>query len=182
MLGRLSNPAGVMALILAIMTCALTAQSSAQEVESLDAIERRLIEHYNIREGNIAMRDAPGWAPLKKIVVRDIYGPGSLGTTAARLEWISKVAPGVEFVAVESLQEAIDRGLLLDAQAVIGIGCSPDLIFAFGPEVHWTQSSRSGVEGCFFSKGEDSIRAHEIMVNRNIVLTSPRGGNSISIA
>ena len=182
MLGRLSNPAGVMALILAIMACALTTQSSAQDGESLDAIERRLIEHYNIREGNIAMRDAPGWAPLRKIVVRDIYGPGSLGTTAARLEWISKVAPGVEFVAVKSLQEAIDKGLLLDAQAVIGIGCSPDLIFAFGPEVHWTQSSSSGVEGCFFSRGEDSIRAHEIMVNRNIVLTSQRGVNSISIA
>ena len=60
MLGRLLNPAGVMALILAIMACALTAQSNAQDSESLDAIERRLIEHYNIREGNIAMRDAPG--------------------------------------------------------------------------------------------------------------------------
>ena len=118
MYGNWSNLAGSTALILSIMACALTTQSSAQEGESLDAIERRLIEHYNIREGNVAMRDAPGWAPLKKIVVRDIYGPGSLGTTAARLEWISEVAPGVEFGAVESLQEAIDNGLLLDAQAV----------------------------------------------------------------
>jgi len=43
------------------------------------------------------MRDLPQWAPIKKIVVRDFYGPGSLGTTEARIEWISKVAPGVEF-------------------------------------------------------------------------------------
>ncbi len=182
MYGKISNPASLTALILAITACAITAQASAQGTESLDTIERRLIEHYNMREGNVAMRDVPGWAPLRKIVVRDIYGPGSLGTTAARLEWISQVAPGVEIVAVETLQEAIDKELLLEAQAVIGIGCSPEFIFALGPEVHWTQSSSSGVEGCFFSKGEDSIRAHEIMMDRNIVLTNQRGVNSIALA
>jgi hypothetical protein len=172
MFGKLVNPARFMALILSIMACALPAQSGAQDSDSLDAIERRLLEHYRLREGNVAMRDVPGWAPLKKIVVRDIYGPGSLGTTAARLDWISKVAPGVEFVAVDSLQEAIDKGLLLEAQAVIGIGCSPELIFAFGPEVQWTQSSSSGVEGCFFRDGESSVRAHRMMMDRNIVLTN----------
>jgi len=72
MFGKSSNVAGYTALILSIMACALTTQSRAQETESLDAIERRLIEHYNIREGDVAMRDAPGWAPLRKIVVRDI--------------------------------------------------------------------------------------------------------------
>ena len=182
MFGKSASPARVMALILAIMACALPAQTNAQESESLDALERRLLEHYKLREGDVAMRDMPAWAPLKKIVVRDIYGPGSLGTTAARLEWISQVAPGVEFVAVDSLQDAIDKGLLLQAQAVIGIGCSPELIFAFGPEVQWTQSSSSGVEGCFFSKGEDSARAHKIMLDRNIVLTNQRGVNSIALA
>ena len=182
MFGKLANPSGVMALFLSVMAFALTAQSSAQDSDSLDAIERRLIEHYKLREGNVAMRDVPGWAPLKKIVVRDIYGPGSLGTTAARLEWVSQVAPGVEFVAVGSLQDAIDRELLLEAQAVIGIGCSPELIFALGPEVQWTQSSSSGVEGCFFSKGEESERAHNIMLDRNIVLTNQRGVNSIALA
>lgn len=182
MYGKMSNPASLTALILAIMACAITVQANAQGTESLDTIESRLIEHYNMREGNVTMRDVPGWAPLRKIVVRDIYGPGSLGTTAARLEWISQVAPEVEFVAVESLQEAIDKGLLLEAQAVIGIGCSPEFIFALGPEVHWTQSSSSGVEGCFFSKGEDSVRAHEIMMDRNIVLTNQRGVNSIALA
>lgn len=182
MYGKMSNAASLTALILAIMACAITVQANAQGTESLDTIESRLIEHYNMREGNVTMRDVPGWAPLRKVVVRDIYGPGSLGTTAARLEWISQVAPGVEFVAVESLQEAIDKGLLLEAQAVIGIGCSPEFIFALGPEVHWTQSSSSGVEGCFFSKGEDSVRAHEIMMDRNIVLTNQRGVNSIALA
>lgn len=182
MYGKISTLGSLTALIFAITACAITAQASAQGTESLDTIESRLIEHYNMREGNVTMRDVPGWAPLRKIVVRDIYGPGSLGTTAARLEWISQVAPGVEFVAVESLQEAIDKGLLLEAQAVIGIGCSPEFIFALGPEVHWTQSSSSGVEGCFFSKGEDSVRAHEIMMDRNIVLTNQRGVNSIALA
>lgn len=157
-------------------------RSAIPDTATLDAAGKRLIEHYNMREGEVAMRDLRGWAPVKKVVVRDIYGPGSLGTTEARLDWISAVAPGVEFVAVESLQEAIDQGHLLDAQAVIGIGCSPELIFALGPETHWTQSSSSGVAGCFYSNGEDSIKAHKMMLERGTVLTNQRGVNSIAIA
>ncbi len=152
------------------------------DTAQLDATEKRLIEHYNMREGPVAMRDLPEWAPIKKIVVRDIYGPGSLGSTEARIDWISKVAPGVEFVTVNSTQEAIDNGHLRDAQAVIGIGCSPQLIFAFGPKTHWTQSSSSGVAGCFYSDGEDSIKAHQMMLERGTVLTSQRGVNSIAIS
>ncbi len=180
--GKISKPAAYMALILPVMACFLLPQAHAQDIESLDAVERRLIEHYHMREGTIAMRDLPEWAPLKKIVVRDIYGPGSLGTTEARLDWISQVAPGVEFVAVETLQEAIDQGHMQDAQAIIGIGCSPALIFSFGAEVHWTQSSSSGVAGCFYSNGEDSTKAHKIMLDRGTVLTNQRGVNSIAIA
>ena len=180
--GKISRPAAYMVLILPVMACFLLPQAHAQDIESLDAVERRLIEHYHMREGTIAMRDLPEWAPLKKIVVRDIYGPGSLGTTEARLDWISQVAPGVEFVAVETLQEAIDQGHMQDAQAIIGIGCSPALIFSFGAEVHWTQSSSSGVAGCFYSNGEDSIKAHRIMLERGTVLTNQRGVNSIAIS
>ena len=46
MYGKMSNTASLTALILAIMAYAITAQSSAQDIESLDAVERRLIEHY----------------------------------------------------------------------------------------------------------------------------------------
>ncbi len=166
-----------------LIVCLAGSVALAQsDTAQLDATEKRLIEHYNMREGPVAMRDLPEWAPIKKIVVRDIYGPGSLGSTEARIDWISKVAPGVEFVTVNSTQEAIDNGHLRDAQAVIGIGCSPQLIFAFGPKTHWTQSSSSGVAGCFYSDGEDSIKAHQMMLKRGTVLTSQRGVNSIAIS
>ena len=158
------------------------AQTSTPTNEELDAVKETLIEHYNMREGPVAMRDLPEWAPIKKIVVRDIYGPGSLGTTEARIEWISKVAPGVEFEIFETTAEAISSGAMQDAQAVIGIGCSPEVIFAFGPETHWTQSSSSGVDRCFYSNGEDSIKAQQMMLSRGTVLTSQRGVNSIAIA
>ena len=202
MSGEPSKPVQHFVLILSIMTFALlpgcsddavttaasavpaqaAAPSTMSDTDSLEATARRLLDHYHLREGNIAMRDVPGWAPLKKVVVRDIYGPGSLGTTAARLQWLAQVAPGVDFIAVDTLQEAIDKGLLFDAQAVIGIGCSPKLIAAFGPEVHWTQSSSSGVSRCFYSAGDASDRAHQTMVDRNILLTNQRGVNSIAIA
>jgi len=158
------------------------AQSNVPTEAELDAVERRLIEHYNMREGPVAMRDLPEWAPIKKIVVRDIYGPGSLETTEARLDWISKVAPGVQFVSFKTADEAIQSGELQDAQAVLGIGCSPEFIFAFGPDTHWTQSSSSGVERCFYSNGDESIRAHQLMQERGTVLTSQRGVNSIAIS
>lgn len=158
------------------------AQIGTPTEEELDAVEERLIEHYNMREGPVAMRDLPEWAPIRKIVVRDIYGPGSLGTTDARIEWISKVAPAVEFEVFKTTDEAIASGALQDAQAVIGIGCSPEVIFAFGPETHWTQSSSSGVDRCFYSSGEDSIKAQQMMLQRGTVLTSQRGVNSIAIA
>jgi len=159
-----------------------SAQSDRPTDADLDAVENRLIGHYNMREGSVAMRDLPEWAPIRKIVVRDTYGPGSLGTTEARLDWMSKVAPGVEFVAYETVREAIDSGDLQDAQAVIGIGCSPEFIFALGPETHWSQSSSSGVAGCFYSDGEDSLRAHELMLQRGTVLTNQRGVNSIAVS
>lgn len=182
MFERLSRSVSYARPILLVIACSLPAQSSAQDLDSPEVAEQRLIGHYGLREGKTAMRDLPGWAPLRKIVVRDIYGPGTLGTTEARLEWISEVAPGVEFVAVDTLQEAIDKGHMQDAQAIIGIGCSPALIFSFGPEVHWTQSSSSGVERCFYSSGEDSIKAYDMMLQRGTVLTSQRGVNSIAIA
>jgi phosphoglycerate dehydrogenase-like enzyme len=169
-----------------ILTCLVApvalAQISTPTTEELDAVKERLIEHYNMREGPVAMRDLPQWAPIRKIVVRDIYGPGSLGTTAARIEWISKVAPGVEFEVFKTTSDAIASGAMQDAQAIIGIGCSPDVIFAFGPETHWTQSSSSGVDRCFYSSGEDSIKAQQMMQERGTVLTSQRGVNSIAIS
>jgi hypothetical protein len=102
---RLIPNALATALILFSGSFALAQSNHPTEAE-LDAVERRLIEHYNMREGPVAMRDLPEWAPIKKIVVRDIYGPGSLETTEARLDWISKVAPGVQFVSFKTADEA----------------------------------------------------------------------------
>ena len=58
----------------------------------------------------------------------------------------------------------------------------PGLIFALGPETHWTQSSSSGVAGCFYRDGEESFKAHRLMLKQGTVLTSQRGVNSISIS
>ena len=41
------------------------AQTSTPTTEELDAVKDRLIEHYNMREGPVAMRDLPEWAPIR---------------------------------------------------------------------------------------------------------------------
>ncbi|GIS78494.1 MAG: hypothetical protein CM1200mP14_00600 [Gammaproteobacteria bacterium] len=51
-----------------------------------------------------------------------------------RLEFLREGVPGVEFVPVKNLSDAIERGVLADAQATIGLGFSPSTVDAIGPE------------------------------------------------
>ena len=80
---------------------------------TVDPAVNDLIIDLGLRESAIASRDLPGWSPPRKIVV-GWARPGSLAEYQA-------VAPGVEFVMVESVAQA--RKEAIDAQAVLG--CKP---------------------------------------------------------
>jgi len=95
-----------------------------------------LIDDLGLRESAIASRDLPGWSPPKKIVVRQ-GRPGAL-------EEYQQLAPEVDFVVVESVEQA--RKEAVDAQAVLGY-CDEDMLSG-SPGLFWIQVYSSGVERC----------------------------------
>ena len=63
----------------------LLASLSAQPADE-NAASARLIEELGLRESAVALRDRPGWAPPKKVVLMD--------ADAARAAWMQEAAPG----------------------------------------------------------------------------------------
>ena len=100
-----------------------------------------LIEQLGLRESATASRDLPGWSPPKKIVVRQ-GRPDQLAEYQA-------IAPGVEFVIVDSIEQA--RVEAIDAQVVLGI-CDEEMLSA-SPGLFWIQVYSAGVERCVENPG-----------------------------
>ncbi|HEU5467769.1 MAG TPA: hypothetical protein VFU77_00555, partial [Steroidobacteraceae bacterium] len=99
--------------------CLLVALPARPDGGSADAT--RLIEELGLEESAVAMRDRPGWAPPKKVVL--------MGADAARAAWMQDAAPGVTLVAAADRAAAVREAA--GADAVIG-ECVPEVIAA-GP-------------------------------------------------
>jgi phosphoglycerate dehydrogenase-like enzyme len=113
----------------------LLASLSAQPADE-NAASARLIEELGLRESAVALRDRPGWAPPKKVVLMD--------ADAARAAWMQEAAPGVTLVAAPDRATAAREAA--DADAVIG-ECVAEVIEA-GPRIRWVQRMFAGVERC----------------------------------
>lgn len=111
----------------------------------------RLIEELGLRESAVALRDRPGWAAPKKVVL--------MGADAARAAWMQEAAPGVGIVGVPDRAAAVREAK--DADVIIG-ECVPEVIAA-GPRIRWLQRMYAGVERCV---------AIPAFAERGIVLTN----------
>lgn len=143
-----------------------------------DFSPQELVQAFDLREGDVPVRELPGWAPPKKVVV---VVPEEWERREERMAFLQAVAPGVELIPVRDRGDAVDRGVLADAQAVLGLGCAASTVDAIGPEVHWIQSGSVGVEGCFMS-GTPPGATNRTLRERNIVVTSIRGMTAHAIA
>ena len=143
-----------------------------------DFTPEELVQVFNLRESDVPVRELPGWAPPKKVVV---VVPEEWDRREERMAFLQTVAPGVELIPVRDRRDAVDRGVLADAQAVIGLACSASALEAIGPEVRWMQSGSVGVAGCF-SSGNPPVETSRILRERNIVSTSLRGMTARAIA
>jgi phosphoglycerate dehydrogenase-like enzyme len=137
-----------------------------------------LVRVFDLRESDVPVRELPGWAPPKKVVV---VVPEEWDMREERMAFLQEVAPGVELIPVKNRQDAVERGVLADAQAVLGLGCSASTVAAIGPEVKWIQSGSVGVAGCFTS-GTPPGETNRILRERNIVATSIRSMTARAIA
>ena len=143
-----------------------------------DFTSEELVRVFNLRESDVPVRDLSGWAPPKKVVV---VVPEEWDRREERIAFLQEVAPGVELIPVRDRRDALDRGVLVDAQVVLGLGCAASTIAAVGPETHWIQSGSVGVEGCFLS-GNPPGETNRILRERNIVTTALRGMTARAIA
>ena len=143
-----------------------------------DFTPEELVQVFSLRESDVPVRELPGWAPPEKVVV---VVPEEWDRHEERMAFLQTVAPGVELIPVRDRRDAVDRGVLVDAQAVIGLGCAASTVAAIGPEVHWIQSGSVGVAGCFTS-GTPPGETNRILRERNIIATSLRGMTARAIA
>jgi phosphoglycerate dehydrogenase-like enzyme len=116
-----------------------------------DADAAALVRELGLRESGVAMRDRPGWAPPKKVLLM-----GADEAVAARMR---EVAPGAAVVAAPDRAAAVKEAA--DADVVIG-ECVPEVIRA-GARLRWVQRMYAGVERC--------VAIPEI-AERGIVLTN----------
>ena len=143
-----------------------------------DFTSDELVRVFSLRESAVPVREMPGWAPPKKVVV---VVPEEWDRREERMAFLQAVAPGVEIIPVRDRADAIDRGVLDDAQAVLGLGCSASTVSVIGPEVQWIQSGSVGVEGCF-TGGTPPGETNRILRERNILATSIRSMTARAIA
>jgi len=100
-----------------------------------------MIDELGLRESKVASRDLPGWRRPDKVLAW-VDNP-------QRLEGLQAVAPGVEIVLVDNLEQAVTQAA--NAQAVLGF-CNQEL-FANAPQLHWIQVYASGVDRCVVHPG-----------------------------
>ncbi len=110
-------------------------------VSTPDPAVQVLIEQLGLRESATASRDLPGWSPPKKIIVR--------AGRPDQVEELRAIAPGVEFIEVDSLEQAVAEAA--DTQAVLGM-CDEEILSA-APELFWIQVYSAGVEWCVENPG-----------------------------
>jgi phosphoglycerate dehydrogenase-like enzyme len=130
------------ALVLLLASGGLTADSQPADLASqISTAAQVMIDELGLRESEVASRELPGWRRPDKVI--------AWVDSPQRLEGLQAVAPGVEIVLVESLEQAVAQAA--DAQAVLGF-CEQQL-FANAPQLHWIQYYSSGVDRCVVHPG-----------------------------
>jgi phosphoglycerate dehydrogenase-like enzyme len=174
----------VFGLGLSVMACTGTGEGSPEPATTTepsapptgsyeDFSPERLIEVFDLRVNETPIRDVPGWVPPEKVVV---VVPEEWDRHEERIAFLQEAAPGVELIPVRNLNDALERGVLADANAVIGLSCSESTLASIGPNVRWIQSGSVGVARCFIPEINQQLQ------DRNLVATSIRGITARAIA
>jgi phosphoglycerate dehydrogenase-like enzyme len=127
----------------------------------------QLISEMGLRESPVASRDLPGWEPPRKVLVRLL--------PQDQVSDYQAVAPGVEIVAVGSLEEAVKNSK--GAQAILGY-CN-ERIFATEPKLQWVQVYSAGVERCLANAGIHEV--NKILTNAQRIASPALAEHAIAM-
>ena len=126
-----------------------------------------LIEQTGIQEGDVPMREMPGWRKPQKIVMPNV------GWSQEELETL---LPGVEVVTYRSTTDAIAHAK--GADAIIG-SCSSSLINA-AEDAIWVQVFSAGVDRCV---GAERIANGSVVLTNMQKMSSPAiGEHALALA
>jgi phosphoglycerate dehydrogenase-like enzyme len=111
--------------------------AQARDCDALCEAGAALVERFELREGDTPVRDRPGWAAPRKIVVADV----------AVADALRSLAPGAEVVGVPGLRNFAGMAeVIADADVLVGL-CTPELI-ARGQKLRWIQLLNAGADSC----------------------------------
>ncbi len=133
----------VVATALAALLMQPGASAAAQDTDA-----STLIRQLDLREAPVPVRERPGWAPPRRIVVR---------ADEARVAWLRPVAPGVQLISAPNMQAALQS--VSEADAIIGF-CSAGILRA-GPKLKWIQLPSAGAEYCV---GIPAVRERDVLI------------------
>jgi len=143
-----------------ILPIAILFAHSAIVTAGEDMSISELIAETGVREGQIAMRDRPGWNATPTIVVRHRDGI---------TDDLEAAVPGATIIAVGSVAEAV----ALDVPADIFLGmCNAEAVDEANKLV-WVQVFSSGVERCM---GAQAIANGDVVLTNMQKMSSPAIG------
>lgn len=122
-------------------TAALADSQAEDQVAARIAAVQAMIGEMGLRESKVSVNELADWSKPEKVVAR-IFRPG-------QLEKLQAVAPGIEIVPVETLQQAVAE--VANAQVVLGF-CDEALLLK-APGLHWIQVYSAGVDRCVAQPG-----------------------------
>ena len=121
---------------LALVTGPAAGQIAA-DCDSLCEAATALIERFELREAPAPVRERPGWAPPKRIVVADV----------AIADALREIAPGVEVVGVPGLRNFAAMAEAVEgADVLVGL-CTPEIVER-GKSLKFIQLLNAGADSC----------------------------------
>lgn len=135
-----------------IIFCAASMVSEELKADKADANTdiQQIIKNFRLKTSPEAVSTYSSWKKPEKIVIRV--------NSEERLKWLQEAVPGVNLVAAQSYQQALDN--INGADGVVGF-CSDELV-ENSKNLAWIQTYSVGVDRC----------VSDLLKERNIILTN----------
>ena len=121
---------------------ALAAVAQANDSGAPDPQAAALVKELGLAEGAKPLRELPGWKAPKKIVL----------TPLGSLDALKAIAPGVDFVVVNSLEDMVAHAADADAIASGDNLVCNEQVLAAAKQLRWVAVYSAGVEECLGKK------------------------------
>jgi phosphoglycerate dehydrogenase-like enzyme len=138
----------------------LSVPAAQADVPAADPKAAEIIREMGLVEGPVALREAKGWKPPRKIVLTQM-GP---------LDALKAAAPGVEFVVVDGAEAMAKAAVDADAIASGDNVVCDDRVLAAAKKLRWIAVYSAGVEACL---GKPALLKPGILVTNMRAIAGP---------